>query len=989
MYKKKNRGITIVSLVITIILLLILAGISIQALTNTGLFEQALTAKEKAKISDYEEALSLSKTEAVFENNYPGAEQKSILERMKNILSGQELFTGSDYEIVDNTLTITTSDGYVFEVTVDDAGDAKINYISKSDKIPPIINITATSGTTNTITVTVTARKNEGGRIEFYIAKSGENYSNKADEKIEKIENNKEYTYTFENLEQEKTYKIKVVAIATNKQEATAEIERTTGNIPELMAEDIKFAYDPKVWTNGDVKVTAKIVNKEIDTKRFTLRLTRDIATDATEWATATEGLKVSTNGEVYAVLVDNKGQIGKSAATGNVQYIDTKIPVANITSKTTNSITFTGTDTADTAKGEQASKVAGYMLKTNNTKPSATDSGWQAYDGTSKKVSGLKQGNTYYLFVKDNAGNVSNAVSDTTGTVTGLTQANVTFTYSPSGWTNGSVKVTATLNNMTSSYTLKITDSAPTNASKQTALGWANASTGITVTTNKMVYAVLVDNEGQIGDATTGNVQYIDTKIPVASITSKTTNSITFTGTDTADTAKGEQASKVAGYMLKTNNTKPSATDSGWQAYDGTSKKVSGLKQGNTYYLFVKDNAGNVSNAVSDTTGTVTGLTQANVTFTYSPSGWTNGSVKVTATLNNMTSSYTLKITDSAPTNASKQTALGWANASTGITVTTNKMVYAVLVDNEGQIGDATTGNVQYIDTKIPVASITSKTTNSITFTGTDTADTAKGEQASKVAGYMLKTNNTKPSATDSGWQAYDGTSKKVSGLKQGNTYYLFVKDNAGNVSNAVSDTTGSVTISKGNIISSVTGWNGTTATVKFTTSTGYYIQTSTDGENWTRNPSTTGEATTTATTGTTVYARLTDSSGQYNSGDVASITPVLTYTISFNGNGATSGTMSSLTSRAYGTSYRLTSNAYSIPGYNFKGWNTKADGSGTSYANGASVKNLTTTNGATVTLYAQWELAEVWANEVSFKPSDSSWDATNVQEALDDLLK
>ena len=989
MYKKKNRGITIVSLVITIILLLILAGISIQALTNTGLFEQALTAKEKAKISDYEEALSLSKTEAVFENNYPGAEQKSILERMKNILSGQELFTGSDYEIVDNTLTITTSDGYVFEVTVDDAGDAKINYISKSDKIPPIINITATSGTTNTITVTVTARKNEGGRIEFYIAKSGENYSNKADEKIEKIENNKEYTYTFENLEQEKTYKIKVVAIATNKQEATAEIERTTGNIPELMAEDIKFAYDPKVWTNGDVKVTAKIVNKEIDTKRFTLRLTRDIATDATEWATATEGLKVSTNGEVYAVLVDNKGQIGKSAATGNVQYIDTKIPVANITSKTTNRITFTGTDTADTAKGEQASKVAGYMLKTNNTKPSATDSGWQAYNGTSKTVSGLTQGNTYYLFVKDNAGNVSNAVSNTTDTVTGLTQANVTFTYSPSGWTNGSVKVTATLNNMTSSYTLKITDSDPTNASKQTALGWANASTGITVTTNKLVYAVLVDNEGQIGDATTGNVQYIDTKIPVASITSKTTNSITFTGTDTADTAKGEQASKVAGYMLKTNNTKPSATDSGWQAYNGTSKTVSGLTQGNTYYLFVKDNAGNVSNAVSNTTDTVTGLTQANVTFTYSPSGWTNGSVKVTATLNNMTSSYTLKITDSDPTNASKQTALGWANASTGITVTTNKLVYAVLVDNEGQIGDATTGNVQYIDTKIPVASITSKTTNSITFTGTDTADTAKGEQASKVAGYMLKTNNTKPSATDSGWQAYNGTSKTVSGLTQGNTYYLFVKDNAGNVSNAVSDTTGSVTISKGNIISSVTGWNGTTATVKFTTSTGYYIQTSTDGENWTRNPSTTGEATTTATTGTTVYARLTDSSGQYNSGDVASITPVLTYTISFNGNGATSGTMSSLTSRAYGTSYRLTSNAYSIPGYNFKGWNTKADGSGTSYANGASVKNLTTTNGATVTLYAQWELAEVWANEVSFKPSDSSWDATNVQEALDDLLK
>ena len=38
---KESKGITLVALVITIIILLILAGISISSLTNTGIFEKA------------------------------------------------------------------------------------------------------------------------------------------------------------------------------------------------------------------------------------------------------------------------------------------------------------------------------------------------------------------------------------------------------------------------------------------------------------------------------------------------------------------------------------------------------------------------------------------------------------------------------------------------------------------------------------------------------------------------------------------------------------------------------------------------------------------------------------------------------------------------------------------------------------------------------------------------------------------------------------
>ncbi len=46
--KKEQKGITLVALVITIIILLILAGISIATLSQTGLFQKAKEAKEKS-----------------------------------------------------------------------------------------------------------------------------------------------------------------------------------------------------------------------------------------------------------------------------------------------------------------------------------------------------------------------------------------------------------------------------------------------------------------------------------------------------------------------------------------------------------------------------------------------------------------------------------------------------------------------------------------------------------------------------------------------------------------------------------------------------------------------------------------------------------------------------------------------------------------------------------------------------------------------------
>ncbi|MEE1069354.1 MAG: InlB B-repeat-containing protein, partial [Paludibacteraceae bacterium] len=77
--------------------------------------------------------------------------------------------------------------------------------------------------------------------------------------------------------------------------------------------------------------------------------------------------------------------------------------------------------------------------------------------------------------------------------------------------------------------------------------------------------------------------------------------------------------------------------------------------------------------------------------------------------------------------------------------------------------------------------------------------------------------------------------------------------------------------------------------------------------------------------------------------------------YTVKFDANGGT-GSMSNQSSHTYGVSKALTANAFTRTGYTFAGWNTKADGTGTSYTNKQSVSNLSLTDGATITLYAQW---------------------------------
>ena len=63
MLREKCKGITLVALVITIVILIILAGISISTLTNTGIFQKAKDAKKASENAEKEEKSLLSEYE--------------------------------------------------------------------------------------------------------------------------------------------------------------------------------------------------------------------------------------------------------------------------------------------------------------------------------------------------------------------------------------------------------------------------------------------------------------------------------------------------------------------------------------------------------------------------------------------------------------------------------------------------------------------------------------------------------------------------------------------------------------------------------------------------------------------------------------------------------------------------------------------------------------------------------------------------------------
>ena len=99
---KNSKGITLVALVITIVILLILAGISISALTNTGIFQKAKDAKQKSEDAALDQNTKLDEYENELDKYLP----KKLVDKVNDgtIKVGDYISYTPDGAITENIL---------------------------------------------------------------------------------------------------------------------------------------------------------------------------------------------------------------------------------------------------------------------------------------------------------------------------------------------------------------------------------------------------------------------------------------------------------------------------------------------------------------------------------------------------------------------------------------------------------------------------------------------------------------------------------------------------------------------------------------------------------------------------------------------------------------------------------------------------------------------------------------------------------------------
>ncbi|MFR8117361.1 MAG: hypothetical protein ACLVAK_10230, partial [Clostridia bacterium] len=648
--KGKIKGITLIALIITIIILLILAGVTIGAIGgNSGILTKAekATAEWNKKAEEEQNAINeINKELAILSpkgnvqiEGIPmtprntqntgiqnGVEAGPIIVKITyQVKEGESIYKewslgekNEKGELIwqrveegnEKTIEITTpttvyarlSNSLLEESDVVTLGINNIDNIAPNP-FYPIVSKT----TIDTITVTgsTTDTADEGSSNTISGVRGYQFSINDGAWTQEQVNN----SYTFGNLSAGTTYRIKMKAIdKAGNETITNTISAQTLSLPD--SKDITFTANipNDQWTKENVIVT---INWPQDIKGLTLQYrVLPVGTSQGEWKSDTSKVTITENATIEAKLRTESGQ-ESGVASYKVTNIDKTAPASftPTATSTSNSITLTGSTT------DSGSGIKGYYFSKDD---GAT---WTAIQsGTSYTFTDLTKNTTYKLRMKaeDNVGLIATteAITKATSDIPGG-DSNITFTPSPSGWTNGNVAVT--INFPSNIAGLK----------KQYKIGsngtWTNYTTAVTMTANGALYARLVDSTGQAGNTATFNLSKIDKTAP-ASFTptaTSTSNSITLTGSTT------DSGSGIKGYYFSKDD---GAT---WTAIQsGTSYTFTDLTKNTTYKLRMKaeDNVGLIATteAITKATSDIPGG-DSNITFTPSPSGWTNGNVAVT----------------------------------------------------------------------------------------------------------------------------------------------------------------------------------------------------------------------------------------------------------------------------------------------------------------------------------------------------------------------
>ena len=158
---------------VTIILLTMLSGISIQVITHTGIFDSTRRAELENKRGQVSEYLKLKLLNQQMLNPLGTAEEiitstrtsikKSELEKIGKKVEIGEISREEDFKQVEIYFYVTVDDD-LYKVELNGA-----NFIGNKDEMSPTIRIKKLSNTTSSITVEVETQRNEGGELQYYL----------------------------------------------------------------------------------------------------------------------------------------------------------------------------------------------------------------------------------------------------------------------------------------------------------------------------------------------------------------------------------------------------------------------------------------------------------------------------------------------------------------------------------------------------------------------------------------------------------------------------------------------------------------------------------------------------------------------------------------------------------------------------------------------------------------------------------------------------
>ena len=435
----RNKGVTLISLVVTIVVLLILAGITIGTIFNdNGIIKKAQEAANA--------------TEEAARNDQ--AAINGLLNEMDSIING---IGGGNVPIIGSingkvtwstgsaTLTLTTD---VEGVTIQYRKNSESNWTNYTSAVPsllhgdkvyargvkggetvinekefkiqdtiaPTVTIANTSSTTNSISATATATDNEAGmgsnpQYTFYIKKTTE-----ADSAYTQIGSSANTSVIKGELEQNTSYtiKVEVADVAGNKGQATKEI--TTGKIADAgegLTNGAIIASSP-VWSNGTASITLST------SSGLTIQYQKGGISGS--WTTGTNVTGLHHRDTVFARLTDGRNYGGEASIT----ILDTVAPQAATINLSGTSTTTAGSVTAKVTLKDNESGVnttaSKWVYNTNAGNIGTNESSYNNNFSSNVQTITLKATTpgTYYLHVLsvDNAGNKKEIISSSAVTV-------------------------------------------------------------------------------------------------------------------------------------------------------------------------------------------------------------------------------------------------------------------------------------------------------------------------------------------------------------------------------------------------------------------------------------------------------------------------------------------------------------------------------------------------------------------------------------------